>query len=717
MKNYKELFACADRLEKSIADGDSKIHLLSTRMGEFDGGASAGAFSDGSPYPAMLRAEANIDLGNYEKALIDAKYAFELCEKVQSTILGYEREECFITGLGFAGIAAAMHSDRVSASAILSQLKALPLGIFQYPMKSSMRELAVAKIHVALGEYREASSHLSDEWAGLRSLGRALRGSGTESTNMFAFYELPMHYLRGKCQLESGKIPEAKSAFEKLFAFPQVSENGEIYWMLLSDRGRIAEKEGKPEEAIEYYRKALDAIERQRSTINTEASKIGFAGDKQVVYAALTRLLLVRGDIAAAFEYAERAKARALVDMLAAKQDFAIRSGDPAKVKELLTRASQAETELMLQEGTSGKATQRSAMRHAQQQLKSESPELASLVSVSSLTAGEVQALIPADETLIEYYQNGTDLIAFVVTPRELKAVRLDGTALLESVRHFRERLEEVDTNNYLPLGTQLYDQLIRPLASELKSGKLAIVAHGPLHYLPFNALHDGQRFLIDQYDLRFLPSASVIKYIRTQPVAKPGEILALGNPDLGNPQWDLTNAQAEAIAIARGSSQSKVLLRKEASEMAFRQYGENFRYIHFATHGLFNPESPLKSALLLAKDATSDGQLTVDKLYSMKLDADLVTLSACETGIGKIANGDDVVGLSRGFLYAGSRSIVASLWKVDDQATSYLMTRFYDQLKRSNKEEALRQAQIETRKKYPHPYFWAAFQITGSPS
>jgi len=106
---------------------------------------------------------------------------------------------------------------------------------------------------------------------------------------------------------------------------------------------------------------------------------------------------------------------------------------------------------------------------------------------------------------------------------------------------------------------------------------------------------------------------------------------------------------------------------------------------------------------LLLAKDAESDGLLTVDKLYSMKLDADLVTLSACETGIGKIASGDDVVGLSRGFLYAGSRSIVASLWKVDDLATSYLMTNFYDQLKLADKREALRNAQRETMKKYPH--------------
>ena len=149
-------------------------------------------------------------------------------------------------------------------------------------------------------------------------------------------------------------------------------------------------------------------------------------------------------------------------------------------------------------------------------------------------------------------------------------------------------------------------------------------------------------------------------------------------------------------------------------AKSAFKRYGEGFRYLHIASHGTFNADSPLTSALLLAKDAENDGTLTVGELYSMRLNADLVTLSACETGLGKIANGDDVVGLTRGFLYAGSRSIVASLWKVDDEATAYLMTRFYGALKGTSKREALRLAQLETRKKYPHPYYWAAFQLTG---
>ena len=250
-----------------------------------------------------------------------------------------------------------------------------------------------------------------------------------------------------------------------------------------------------------------------------------------------------------------------------------------------------------------------------------------------------------------------------------------------------------------------------------MKQRNVLIVAHGPLHYLPFNALHDGNGYLIERYSLRLLPSASVLKYLKGVRPQTTGTLLAFGNPDLGDPRLDLKHAQTEAQDVAKVLPNSRALVRREASESAFKRYGEGFKYLHIASHGTFNADSPLTSALLLAKDSTNDGTLTVGELYSMRLNADLVTLSACETGLGKIANGDDVVGLTRGFLYAGSRSIVASLWKVDDEATAYLMTRFYGALKGTSKREALRLAQLETRKKYPHPYYWAAFQLTGEAS
>ena len=170
---------------------------------------------------------------------------------------------------------------------------------------------------------------------------------------------------------------------------------------------------------------------------------------------------------------------------------------------------------------------------------------------------------------------------------------------------------------------------------------------------------------------------------------------MVFGNPDLGDARYNLGYAEEEAVTIAKEFSLAKVLLKTEATETAFKKIGGQFTYLHFATHGQFDSNSPLNSRLLLAKDAENDGLLTVGELYSLHLEADLVTLSACETGLGKINSGDDIVGLSRGFLYAGARSIVGSLWSVEDSSTAALMASFYKNLKTMSKVEALRQAQL----------------------
>jgi len=190
--------------------------------------------------------------------------------------------------------------------------------------------------------------------------------------------------------------------------------------------------------------------------------------------------------------------------------------------------------------------------------------------------------------------------------------------------------------------------------------------------------------------------------------------VLALGNPDLGNPKYDLPNAEVEAEHVAQMFPSSRALVRKEASKTAIKSLGGGFSILHFATHGTFNTDSPLASGLYLAKGSEPDGLLTVSDLYGLRFDTDLVTLSACQTALGKVASGDDVIGLTRGFLYAGARSIVASLWEVDDAATEELMLSFYRNLKDHTSREALRLAQLETRAKYPHPSLWAAFQIVG---
>jgi CHAT domain-containing protein len=211
------------------------------------------------------------------------------------------------------------------------------------------------------------------------------------------------------------------------------------------------------------------------------------------------------------------------------------------------------------------------------------------------------------------------------------------------------------------------------------------------------------------------MPSASALVYLRTNKPVKPGEVLALGNPDLGDPKYDLPGAQQEALSVVHMFPNSRALLRAEASKTAVKELGAGFEILHFASHGVFEPDAPLDSGLLLAKGNEPDGRLTVSDLYKMRFDADLVTLSACETALGKVANGDDVVGLTRGFFYAGARTIVASLWEIADVPTEKLILAFYRDLSSMDKREALRRAQIEIRKVYPAPKYWAAVELTGS--
>jgi CHAT domain-containing protein len=335
-------------------------------------------------------------------------------------------------------------------------------------------------------------------------------------------------------------------------------------------------------------------------------------------------------------------------------------------------------------------------------------------VAVVSTPVADIQQLLGEEEVLLEYYYDDKALYAFTLTRTGLGAMTLDAAGLDADVRSLREAIEAPATNAYEAPARKLYDRLIAPLAAQLQGKSLLIVAHGALHYLPFAALHDGSGFLLEKHSLRFLPSASVIRYLRSAQMEGRAGILAFGNPDLGDPAFDLKFAQDEALAIAKKMPESKALLRKEASEIAFRKFGGGFSALHFATHGEFRSDAPLNSALRLAREGDSDGLLTVSKLYSSRIAADLVTLSACETGLGRIASGDDVVGLTRGFLYAGAATVVASLWKVDDQATSTLMMQFYDELRSGDRREALRKAQLAAREKFPHPYFWAAFQLTG---
>jgi CHAT domain-containing protein len=191
---------------------------------------------------------------------------------------------------------------------------------------------------------------------------------------------------------------------------------------------------------------------------------------------------------------------------------------------------------------------------------------------------------------------------------------------------------------------------------------------------------------------------------------------LAFGNPNLGDEAFNLRFAEREAKEIAAVYPKSSILLREQATKAKAISLSPDSDILHFAVHAEFNQEDPMSSALLLAKGQDADGKLKAGEIFGLNLHANLVVLSACETGLGKISNGDEIVGLTRAFIYAGTPSVITTLWKVNDRASFELMKEFYANLKTSKKSAALRQAQLKTMKEFPQPFFWAAYGLTGEP-
>lgn len=709
LKRYNKIFPCLDELEIQVLSGDTTIETDKFLISN----------SDASSFANMLRSEAFLEIGDYRRAINEAKTALgRVQDRMPAGV--WPAKQYRLSILGILALAYALAGDKENAVIQLRLLEDFPVGFVGNAMQGPLKANAIARVYVALGEYQKALAYVKqDEGAWIRStwfmgnLGWGFSGDDARET----YLVLPKLLIRGKCLLETGNLGEAKASLDSALRNARIRDHGELYWITLFERGRIAEIDKNYNEAIEFYRRAIDVIELQRSSINTEANKIGFVGDKQQVYARLVAGLVELGRASEAFGYVERSKSRALVDILASKKDFAPIAADPEKVRLVLAQLDSEELASHAQDPTI-KPGENAALRSlliARQEIRSTAPELSTLVTVTAVPPDEIKALIGGVATLMEYYYHGNDMYVFVVNRERLQAFKLDATGLVEQVQRFRKAVENPGSNAWQAPAQALYERLWKPFEEQVATKSVTIVAHGVLHYLPFAALQrpDGG-FLIDRYELRFLPSASVLKFLRPPVVMKEAQLLALGNPDVGDPKLDLQFAEDEARAVAGIFPDTRVLIRRDASETNFKKVGGFFSRIHFATHGKFQADSPLNSGLYLAKDADNDGVLTVGELYSMNLDADLVVLSACETGLGKITNGDDVVGLTRGFLYAGSRSIVASLWSIDDRATAELMKAFYKNLTGMSKQEALRQAQIRTRQIYPHPVFWAAFQLTG---
>lgn len=534
----------------------------------------------------------------------------------------------------------------------------------------------------------------------------------------------------GHLALERKQWQEAVPLFEKTYALSSKINVREVSWRALRGQGFALIQLKKNDSAVKVYKEAVKIVDAMRAAIKVEEFQNGFLTDKQDVYKELILLLLDMGKIEASFQYAERAKSRSFIDLLG-NQKISLKNDVSQKLYDALTRqkshireteeafaaARLAEKEEEAKD-LSGKLVEaRSLYQNMLIDAKEQSPEISNFITVDAITLKELYSLLEDNVALVEYLVTKKELVAWVVAKGNINAVRVpiiekDLNALIAD---YRERIQKV-----APVEDQakrLHALLVEPLQVFIKGKRmLGIVPHGHLHYISFSSLKNEESYLFERHPLFYSPSASVMQFTFKKKIARSRDIkvLALGNPDLGDLNYDLPLAEMEANAIKWDFPKIDVLTRENATESWLKKNIGDYQIIHVASHGEFDPINPLFSSLKLTRDKTDDGNFEVNEVFGLDIKADIVTLSACQTGLGDLVGGDELVGLNRAFIYAGTHAILSSLWRVSDISTAVLIKHFYRNYGKEDKAESLRKAQLLVKRFYPHPSYWAGFNLTG---
>ncbi|HEY1528985.1 MAG TPA: CHAT domain-containing tetratricopeptide repeat protein [Candidatus Angelobacter sp.] len=513
----------------------------------------------------------------------------------------------------------------------------------------------------------------------------------------------------------------------------------QAYFML----GQAEEASGNTELARQAYEQAFKKLEGLRSHLGKEELKIAFLKNKLAVYEGLvvTSLAVSFGIRAQreAFGYIEQAKSRSLADLIAFRT-ASISSREPrvlspamGEFRDLRQKLNwtyhQIEIEELNPEGRSSERIHQlrqlsrryeDSLVKAFSQVQSVDREFASLQSAKTISVEELQKILPENTLLLEYYTARNRFYVCLVSRKMFKIVTLgDVNGVREKLRLLQLQLAKfrLGTDYIQPLekalleATQahleeLYTLLIAPIREQLTAEHLIIVPHAFLHYLPFHALSDGERYLIDDFSISYAPSSSIFAVCQEKPAPTgAGETLVLAVPDARAPY-----IEEEGRFVASAMGNARLFMGADATEEQLRIHGPGSRFIHIATHGYFRQDNPMFSSIRLGNSL-----LSLFDFYQFHFDAELVTLSGCGTGMNVVIGGDELIGLVRGLLYAGAQTLMVSLWEVHDQSTAEFMRDFYEGYRNSaNKANALRNAVLKLKRKHRHPYYWAAFALVG---
>lgn len=523
-----------------------------------------------------------------------------------------------------------------------------------------------------------------------------------------------------------------------------------LQWEHLS--GCIALAAGEPAQAIQHFQVAIRMLENQRVSLPLEEFKSAYLEDKQELYSDLIFSLLAADEqpteatIARVFAIGEQARARSLLERLSAAGE-----GGESQDDDRTAHARQLRGELhwlynQMLDGQAGDDAQAAARRREIQARETalqrvEWKRTALLRQAEAVDLAALQAALAPDQQAVVFWSgrstlgagsvpggtgDGGEVMAFVIDRARVRLIRHLASpdrvdALAAELRFQLGRVElgwayvqrhgeRLMAGVRRVLG-ELYAALFAPLAPALDCGRLLLVPHGPLHQIPLHALWDGGGYLLQRFECSYAPSGSLAVHRRRLDGHGEGADRRPFSSWAGLALTDeaIPAARQEVERAAQRFDRSRLFLDERADRAGLEE-AAGADVLHLATHGLFRPDNPFFSALKLA-----DGWIDVREIYRLPLAARLVVLSACESGVGRVRGGDEVIGLARGFLGAGAHSLLVSLWNVHDESAAALMDGFYDALQQGGTPAAaLRSAQERALLAGHHPYFWAPFLVIG---
>lgn len=540
-----------------------------------------------------------------------------------------------------------------------------------------------------------------------------------------------VEYLKAWAAREAGDLNAALRHLDRARTAARRMQDVNTNWQIELLTATTLDELGRSGEAERVYRSTISIIEALRTNLYTIQQRATFARDKQAAYEGLAALLRRQGRLDEAFLVLEQARGRSLSDLLLTSQQSGTRTASTTRLLEAQRRREAIarmmdETTSETGEDRTRSASLRREWGRADSLYARASTDLLSNRSFALLarprSRADVQHLLGPGEALVLFTVGDSASSALVITPGGVRDVALPfaGRTSADAVSYFRDAIQQTGTP-WEGASRRLYRELLAPVVATLSASTthLHLVPQGVLHYVPFAALQDTRgRFLVERFTLSSVPSASVLAVARERSRAtgtRWRRIVAIGDPT-----GRLPGARSEVRQLTTlPQVRTDALVGEQATRANLQAIASEADVLHFATHGRFVGRTPWASYLDLR-----DGPLRVGDIANLRLDRPyLVTLSACETAVGgsgasDVPAGDEWVSLNHAFLAAGAPSVLATLWAVDDRASTPLVTSFYRHLLEDRgKSYALAKAQQEMlRTSHRHPFYWAAYTLTGDP-